>query len=338
MILKNFSNRRGIKSPIKSSDRNSRQRNPDSGGPGSAAGYGGVFITTVMWATSGVFIKLTLSSAEISEYSLAFYRDLATFFCLLFILLIFRRDLLRIDRRDIPWLAALGGLGLGVFHLLWNFGVGINGVAVSTVQQAIMPIILAVAARLAFKEPFNSRKIIAVVLTLVGSVFLSGLLRGGPGPVNITGIAVGFLIPVAYAMFNLFGKKITGKYHSFTILTYGFGFGALVLLPIQFFVPPPENFPAVSCLWLGGLVIISTLLPFALYTATLRKLQVSIAGILSMAEIPVAFLYASLLFSESFTLYQWIGTAFVVGGVSLFIMLNRNRHPKKPADQFTPPV
>lgn len=323
MILKNFCNRRGTKFPTRTSETKN---------------YSAVVATTVMWATSGVFIKLTLSSAEISEYSLAFYRDLATFFCLLCILLIFRRDLLRIDRKDIPWLAALGGLGLGVFHLLWNFGVGINGVAVSTVQQAIMPIILAVAARLFFREQFNSRKIIAVALTLGGSVFLSGLLRGGSGPVNITGVIVGFSIPLAYALFNLFGKKITGTYHPFTILTYGFGFGALVLLPIQFFVPPPKSFPAVSCLWLGGLVIISTLLPFALYTATLRKLQVSIAGILSMAEIPVAFLYARLLFGEIFSLYQWIGTVLIVGGISLFVILNSKGRSGKAPDKFSPPV
>ena len=66
------------------------------------AGYGGVFTTTAMWATSGVFIKLIMGSAEISEYSLAFYRELATFFCLSLFLLIFRRPLLKVERRDIP--------------------------------------------------------------------------------------------------------------------------------------------------------------------------------------------------------------------------------------------
>jgi len=37
---------------------------------------------------------------------------------------------------------SLSCLSLGVFHVLWNLGVTINGVAVSTVQQAVMPIII----------------------------------------------------------------------------------------------------------------------------------------------------------------------------------------------------
>lgn len=362
MVLKSFSNHKGTRFLTKNSDRCCR--GTFAAGMGIAcirlqpaaslesveklmktkvtksqqfAGYGAVFATTVMWATSGIFIKLILTSAEISEYTLAFYRDSATFFCLLIILLIFRRPLLKVERRDIPWLAALGGLGLGIFHLLWNFGVGINGVAVSTVQQAIMPIILAVAARLIFKEAFDTRKIIAVALTLSGAFFISGLLRGGGEEINVAGVLVGFAIPVTYAMFNLFGKRITGKYHPFTILTYGFGFGALILLPIQFFVPAPLSFPPVSFLWLGGLVIISTLLPFALYTATLRKIQVSVAGLLSMAEIPIAFLYAYILFREMFSFYQWIGTALIVGGISLFVVLNRRRGaPKGSAEMHKP--
>ncbi len=284
-----------------------------------------MFVTTVMWATSGIFIKLILQSAEVSEYNLAFYRDLSTFICLLCMLLVFNRKLLRVEKKDIPWLAMLGGLGLGVFHLLWNFGVSMNGVAVSTVQQAVMPIILAIAARLFLKEPFNIRKLGAVVITLTGSVFISGLLSKGKQPVNVSGVLVGFAIPLTYAAFNLFGKRITGKYHSFTILTYGFGFGALVLLPIQFFVPPPASFPAISCLWLVGLVIISTLLPFALYTTTLRKLQVSVAGILAMTEMPIAFFYAYLLFKEMFSLYQWIGTALIIGGVTFFVTLQKRK-------------
>jgi drug/metabolite transporter (DMT)-like permease len=65
--------------------------------------YSGVFITTVMWATSGVFIKLILLSSRVSELSLAFWRDLCTFSILFLALLIFRRDLLKSRAGDIVW-------------------------------------------------------------------------------------------------------------------------------------------------------------------------------------------------------------------------------------------
>ena len=125
-----------------------------------------------------------------------------------------------------------------MFHLLWNFGVRLNGVAVSTVQQAMTPIILAVAARIVFKEAFDTRKIIAVVLTLSGAFFISGLIcSGGESRSMSASVLVGFAIPIAYAMFNLFGKRITGKYHPITILTYGFGFGAACPAAYSIFCP-----------------------------------------------------------------------------------------------------
>ena len=324
MILKNSSNRGETKSHI-------RTYSP-------LAAYGAVFVTTLMWAGSGVCIKLILSSADISEYSLAFYRDIFTFIILFSILLISGRGLLKIDKQDLPWFALLGGLGLGAFHLLWNFGVHINGVAVSTVQQAVMPIILAVAGRFIFKESLSLKKFLAVILTLAGSFFISGLLRREFRGLGALGISVGFAIPLTYALFNLFSKKLRGTYHPLTILTYGFGFGALVLLPIQFFVPLPVKVPAVSWLYLGGLVIISTILPFSLYTAVLRKVQVSAAGLLAMAEIPVAFLYAVLFFNETLSPFQWIGTVLIIGGVALFIFIDRPKMRHRKTADFNPPV
>jgi len=295
-------------------------------------GYTGVFVTAAMWATSGIFIKLILNSSDISEFSLAFYRDLLTFLVFFVILLIFRRDLLRIVKRDVLWFAGLGGFGLGTLHLLWNFGVAINGVAVSTVQQAMMPIILAIAARFAFKELLNKYKIFAIIITFIGAIFLSGFLKQTNGELNVSGILVGFAIPLTYAMFNLFSKKITGRYHPFTILTYGFGFGALTLLPVQLFLLPQSVSPQLSSfLWLGGLIVISTVLPFLLYTFLLRDMEVSVAGILSMAEIPIAFFYAFIVFNEMFTLYQWIGTALIILGIRLFLRYKVQDEPGKDA-------
>jgi drug/metabolite transporter (DMT)-like permease len=220
------------------------------------------------------------------------------------------------------WFAGLGCIGLGGFHLLWNYGISLNGVAVSTVQQSIMPIILALAARLFFREPIDTRKALAILLTIGGAVFVSGIIDKRSTGVTAGGIGVGFAIPAAYAAFNLFGKKISGKYKPITILTYGFGFGALFLLPFQFFQTPYWNGVSWYMLYAAGLIIISTLLPFLLYTAILKVMQVSIAGILAMAEIPVAFLYAHILFGETFTLFQWIGTGLVIGGILMLISRN----------------
>ncbi|GAH38166.1 unnamed protein product, partial [marine sediment metagenome] len=80
-----------------------------------------------------------------------------------------------------------------------------------------MPIILAITARFVFKESLNKYKIFAIILTFGGAIFFSGLLKQTNGELNVSGILVGFAIPLTYAMFNLFSKKITGRYHPFTL-------------------------------------------------------------------------------------------------------------------------
>jgi drug/metabolite transporter (DMT)-like permease len=286
-----------------------------------------VLISAVTWGTSGIFIRFVLDNTVISPLALAFCRDLVTFLSLLLILLVVRPSLLRIERRHIKHLAGLGCLSLGVFHVLWNLGVTMNGVAVSTVQQAVMPIIVAVAGTLIWKEAFTLRKGLAIGLTLLGAVLISGLVRTGMGGGRTPGILIGFAIPVTYAMYSLFGKTLTGYYHPLTILTYGFAFAVLTLLPLQFFTEQPRQVDIATVLWIGGLVFVSTIFPFAIYTLALRWLQVGVAGILCMMEIPFAALYSFLLLGERLNPVQYVGAFTVIVGVVL-LNLGADRRAK----------
>ncbi len=280
-------------------------------------GYAAVLVAASTWATSGIFIKLILDHSDISPLALAFWRDLLTLLVLLLILLVYRPSLLHINKKHLKWLAGLGCLGLGIFHVLWNLGVTINGVAVSTVQQAVMPIIVAVAAIFIWGEAFTFRKGLAIVLTLLGATLISGLIGAREVSLRSVGVLIGFAVPVTYAMYSLFGKHLAGCYHPLSILTYGFAFAVLILLPFQFFIKQPWPVYKSTFLWLSGLVFVSTIFPFAIYTLALRWLQVGVAGILCMSEIPFAALYSFLFLGERFNLIQYCGALSVIAGVLL---------------------
>ncbi len=278
-------------------------------------GYLAVLAATVCWGTSGIFVKFIVTSSGISALALAFWRDLFTFTALLVGVGVLRPAWLRVQRRDLLWMVALGSISVGTFHVLWNLGVLLNGVAVTTVQQAAVPVIVAIAARLLWSEPLTRRKVLAIVLTFAGTVLVSGLDVLGKAKLTVPGLLVGMGVPVTYATFTLFGKQIAGRYRAPTILTYGFGFGALTLLPFQFITAQPWPVPGMTWLWLAGLVSLSTIIPFSAYTFGLGRLPASVAGILAMAEIPFASLYAYLLLGERLTATQLVGAALVISGV-----------------------
>lgn len=277
-----------------------------------------VLFAAACWGLSGVFVKLVRAEAEISALALAFWRDVTTFIVLLVGIGLLRPAWLRIRRRDLRWLVGLGA-SLGIFHVFWNLAVFLSGAAVATVQQAAMPAIVAVAAWLLWREPLTWSKIAAIVLTFVGTVLVSGLgvvIRQG-ARLSLGGLLVGLAVPVTYASWNLFGKKVRESYNPFTTLTYAFGFGALVLLPLQFFTPQPWPVPSSAFLWFAGLIAVATIIPFSVYTFALGRLPASVATILAMSEIAFVAAYAYVLLGERLTASQILGAMLVVGGVLL---------------------
>jgi len=279
-------------------------------------GYLTVLLATACWGTSGIFIKLIMSSSDVSALAMAFWRDLFTFAVLMMGLALLRPAWLRVRRRDLAWLMAVGG-SLGIFHVFWNLGVLLNGAAVATVQQAAMPAIVAVAAWLIWREPLTWRKILAIILAFAGTVLVSGLDALSRAELSPLGALAGLGIPFTFAGWNLLSKKVRGGYGPFTILTYAFGFGALALLPFQFFTPQPWPVPLAAWLWFAGLISLATIGGFSVYTFALGRLPVSVATIVAMTEIPFVAIYAYFLLGERLTVVQLLGAALVISGVLL---------------------
>ncbi|MBC8447781.1 MAG: EamA family transporter [Chloroflexi bacterium] len=302
---------------MSSGDEHGAAEHPRTPERSQTAGYLAVVLATACWAASGIFVSFIMAGREVSALALAFWRDLFTFAILLAGLRLLRPSWLSVPRRDLKWLAGLGSIGLGTFHVLWNLNVMLNGVAVATVQQAAMPAIVAVAAWLLWREPLTRRKGLAIVLTFAGTVLISGLDALGRMELSVPALLVGLSTPVTYAAYSLFGKPIAGRYHPLTILTYGFGFGALTLLPFQFFTPQPWPVPGQTWLWFAVLIGFATIVPFSFYTFGLGLLPASVAGILAMTEIPVASLYAYVFLGERLTAPQTAGAALVIAGVLL---------------------
>ena len=284
-----------------------------------------VILATTFWGTSGIFISLTAHNWDISAVSLAFWRDLTTFLTLFLGLAVFRPALLRVKRKDLPWLLAMGAISIGSFHVLWNTSVLLIGASVATVIQSNAPIFVTIMAWFIFKEPLTIRKFIAVALAVAGTVLISGITGMGTIQIPKLGLIVSVSSAIFYGSFSLFGKKLTGDYNPWTILLYIFGFAALTLLPFQLFNPSPFPYQSPALLYFMGLILIATISGFALYTTALSRLQASIAAITATSEIVFASVYAYFILSERMDGWQILGTILVVSGVVLVSLPNGSK-------------
>jgi drug/metabolite transporter, DME family len=297
---------------------------------GDVAGYLGVILATACWGSSGIWIKFLVADSGISALALAFWRDLSTSLILFACLALSRPAWLRVRRADLPWLLGMGG-SIGLLHVCWNLGVLVNGAAVATVQQAAAPAIVAIIAWLMWGESLRQNKILAVILTFSGTVLVSGLDVFGHMQMSPQGYLIGLGIPIMYSSWVLFGKKVRRDYNPITSLAYSFGFGALILLPLQAFTPQPWPVKASSVLWFIGLLAIPTIGGFMSYTFALGHLPASVATILAMTEIVFVNVYTYILLAERLTFTQIIGTVLVVIGVALLSWNGRRQKLPTPA-------
>jgi drug/metabolite transporter (DMT)-like permease len=287
--------------------------------PGRNAGSGLllVVLATLFWSTSGLFINLAVRGSGIQAIGLAFWRDLATFLCLLVGITLIRPGLLRVERRDLPWLAAMGAVSIGLFHVLWISAVLINGVSVATVIQCNAPVFVTIMAWLLWREPLTWRKWIAIGLAFSGTILIARLDGTGGTQITLLGLLVALGSAITYGGITLFGKKLSGSYSPWTILVYIFGFATLALLPFQIGGAPPWPLTSEVLAAFAGLVLLATIAGFALYTAGLRRLQASVAAIVATAEVPFAALVGYLFLGERLDGWQVLGAGLVVGGVVL---------------------
>lgn len=277
-------------------------------------GYLLVLAATICWATSGTFIKIIRQDYGLSAWALAFYRDLFTFVIFLSITAVLGAGRLRVGRRHLIPLAAMGAISIGIFHVLWATAVTILHVAVATVLNYTAPVFVVLFAWLIWHEKPNQRQTIAVIMAFVGCVLVTGAYNIIDMNVNWLGLLVGLSTGLTYGLFTIIGKSALRHHDAWTVLTYAFGFATLTLLIFR-----PGSLlemvakPLSAWLWMIVLVVVSTVMGFGLYTSGLKHLSASSASIIATMEPVIATGFAFALLGEV------IGPVQMVGGVLVII-------------------
>jgi len=221
------------------------------------------------------------------------------------------------------------GFTLAIFNSMWTFSVQYNGAAVATVLAFSSPAITAILSRLIFREKFNQAKILSIILSLLGTVLISGAHDLSVWRLNPLGIIFGLLTGLFFAFYNLEGRHASdASIDSWTALLYSFAIASFFLFFFNFGADVVLAKPLLfDLLWLGNsttawgilffLGIAPTLGGFGLYTLSLRYLAPTVANLIATLEPALTAIWAYLLLSEQLTVIQWIGSILVFTGVIL---------------------
>ncbi|RDY66974.1 EamA family transporter, partial [Halobacillus trueperi] len=172
----------------------------------------------------------------------------------------------------------------------------------------------------------TGRKLIALFTTFIGCTFVIGLLPELQASLSLAGLLFGLGSGLFYALYSIFGKVVLKKYPSLTVTLYTFVFATLAVVPFSRLWNNAAILTDIR-VWLLvlGLGLISTVLPFLLYTKGLEHVESSRASIVATIEPVVATLVGYFVYAEVMTIYQYAGVVLVL--LSVIIVQEAKKKP-----------
>jgi drug/metabolite transporter (DMT)-like permease len=296
--------------------------------PHPVLGYAMVAIAATLFAINGTVSKVILGSG-IDAAQLTEVRCAGALLGLTLIALATRPWSLRLRREELPLIVALGVGGLALVQWSYFFAIHRVAIGIALVIQFVGPILVALWARFVYGEQVRARIWVALALALTGLLLIVEVWQTNRP--NAAGLAAAAFAAVTYAAYILLAEQGVRRRDPISLSAWGFLFATV----FWSLLAPWWNFPGerveerVSLLgnlasshlpiWalMAWMVVLGTIVPFALVVAALQRISATRAGITAMLEPVLAIVVAWAWLGESLDPVQLSGAAVTLAGVSL---------------------
>jgi drug/metabolite transporter (DMT)-like permease len=276
-----------------------------------------------LWAVNGVISKVIIESGNIPAQRLTEVRTTGAFLLLAAVLAASRPGSLRVRRTELPMLLTFGVLGLALVQWFYFEAISRLDIGVALLIQYVAPVLVALWARFAYHEPVRRRIWAALALSILGIALLVELWNG----LTLDGLGVAAALGSAttFAVYVLTAERAIERRDPVSLVCYGFLLASIFWALVQPWTSFPFGLVDESISLLGRLgdvslpvwllmtwmVVLGTIVPFALLAASLRHIPASRAAITAMFEPVAATVFAFAWLGEALTEFQLVG-AFVV--------------------------
>jgi len=282
------------------------------------------FIATVFvisaafcWGLIGYFSR-PISGKYFSSVQLSMLRSLITLVVLCLIIFLFDKEKFKVKIRDFWIFIASGVFSIAFFNICYFISIEKNTLSLAAILLYTAPSFVMIMSYFIFKEKITKQKWIALILSFLGLFFAVGIL-GGEIQTSILGLLVGLGSGFGYALYSIFSRIALKKYHCLTVTIYTFLIATICLIPfsepyqiIETIAQQPKTI--FNLLALG---IVSTLMPFLLYTKGLENLEVGKASLLTFVEPVVATLVGVIAFKEKMTIFNISGIILIISSIMI---------------------
>lgn len=284
-----------------------------------------ILLAGALWGTMGLFVR-NIAKDGLSTLEIVFFRSAVAALIMILWMLASDRASLKIRLKDIWCFVGTGVVSLTTFNICYFTTIQKTSMAVAAILLYTSPIFVVLLSALLFKEKITTIKLIALIVAFVGCIFVTGVLSGDGLVMSVSGIIVGIGAGVGYALYSIFGRfAIDRGYGSTTISFYTFLFSSIGMLVASPFISPlPETIHKImqgntisDVLYIVGIAIVATVLPYVLYTKGLSGVDNGKAGIMASVEPVVASILGIIVYKEKLSISTLVGILFVLGAIVL---------------------
>lgn len=276
-----------------------------------------ILLAGSLWGLMGLFVR-TYNDRNLGSFYAVIIRSLITSIVLFIYILVTNKSLLIIKLKDLWCFIGTGILSVIFFNYCYFKAIVITSLSAAAVLLYTAPIFVMIMSRILFKEKITVKRLAAIVLTFAGCVLVTGLTTGSM--LSIDGILVGLGAGFGYALYSIFSKFAIKKgYSELTITFYTFliaSIGSTPFINVNTLISSAfSDYKMILFAFAFGLI--STVLPYLLYTAGLKGVENSTASIIASIEPVVATLVGIIIYHESLGLIEGSGIILVLAGIIL---------------------
>ena len=284
-----------------------------------------VIAAGVTWGVISLFVR-RLSAAGLSPLQISLIRMVTSAVCFFPLMALRDPARLRIRLRDLWMFVGTGIVSVVLFNSLYFYTTVQSQASVAVVLLYTSPAFVLLLSALLFRERITRRKLLCLGMTVLGCALVGGVLGGScrlTGRVLLAGLGSGFF----YALYTIFARLALKRYDSMTVTAYTFLLGALGSLPLGKAADTASILAAspvllLSCLGIG---LVSTVLPYVLYTWGLQRMDSGRAAILVAVEPLVGAVLGMACYGEPHDLPKLAGILLILGAI---LLLNRPEKEK----------
>ncbi len=266
-----------------------------------------VNFAVLLFGLAGLFAKWIRLPALTITFGRVLFSPIA-----LGLFMLIRKQSFRISSRKDAALLAGAGVILAVHW--WSFlaAIQLSTVAIGTITFSAFPLFVTFLEPPVFHTGLKPRNIFLAILILIG-VFIT-IPEFSFENSTFTGILVGLVSALTYAVLTVMNKIFAGKYSSTLTAFYEQAAAAVVLFPLVLRAGGfhPAGTDLALLLFLG---IVTTALAHTLFISGLKDLPAQLAGICSSMETVYGILFALLFLGEVPSIREIIGAVIIICAV-----------------------